>query len=382
MCWLFCFPLFRVISSSNSTALSQKPTYISLASGPTEDLFQAGLKTSGSTLPDWYIVDDFFQKNQAIEWLSDAVEQGRVFWLPAGEASKSLVCAEKVLKWLVKSGAKRNESIAVVGGGTVLDLGLFVASIYQRGMQKWAIPTTLLATVDAGIGGKNGVNFMGLKNYIGTITQPDVVLSDFRVLDTLSPLDVLNGWMEMAKHGLVADAELWREMKTFEAVPRPASIHRLIERAAGIKKRLVESDERENGLRKTLNFGHTVGHALESVASAQKLDLPHGIAVGLGMAFSLHWSANRTNDLATQKKFIESAECIHSWLKRDASEQVKSTIEMAEAEALWSCMQKDKKNTAQGVQEVVLTKIGQAEWNQRLSFTAFTDSWSSATASI
>lgn len=371
--------LFQVVPcnfADNSVALSQKSIYITVPSEPNEGLFQAGFKTCQRALPDWYIADDFFKENQPIKWLSDAAKNDRVLWLPAGESSKSLASAEKVLQWLAEHGAKRNESIAVIGGGTVLDLGLFVASVYQRGVQKWSIPTTLLATVDAGIGGKNGVNFMELKNYIGTITQPDVVLSDFRVLETLKPVDVLNGWMEMAKHGLVADAELWDNMKTFDTVPRPHTIHKLIEQAANVKKRLVESDERENGLRKTLNFGHTVGHALESIASAQKQDLPHGIAVGLGMVCSLHWSATLTNDSTTRMALIEAAERIQGWLKQGASEQVKSTMAVAQAETLWLRMLKDKKNDTQGVQEVALNGIGRAEWNQPLSFPVFKANWS------
>ena len=183
---------------------------------------------------------------------------------------------------------------------------------------------------------------MGLKNYIGTITQPDVVLSDFRVLETLKPLDVLNGWMEMAKHGLVADTELWDEMKIFDAVPRPQMMHRLIDRAAAVKKRLVESDERENGLRKTLNFGHTVAHALESIASAQKQDLPHGIAVGLGMV-SLHWSATRTNDAATRIELIDAAERIQGWLEQRASDVCPVNHCNGPSRTLWALWKRTRK---------------------------------------
>ena len=376
--WLFCFPSFRVISYLDSITLSQKPTYITVPSESTGGLIEAGLEAVKRPQPHWYIVDKFFQQDQPIDWVSDAANEGRVFWLQAGEASKSLACTEKVLDWLVKRGAKRDEIVGVIGGGSVLDLGLFAASIYQRGLEKWSIPTTLLATVDAGIGGKNGVNFLGLKNYIGTITQPDVVLSDYRILETLNAVDVLNGWMEMIKHGLIADSELWQRMKSFESIPRPQSMHALIDAAAAVKKRLVQSDEREKGLRKSLNFGHTVGHALESVAAAQKKDLPHGIAVGLGMVCSLHWSANRTSDDTNRNDLIEAANRIRHWLLLEAPEQVKSTLESSELKALWSCMQMDKKNNAQGVQEVALTKIGHAAWNQHLSFTEFANSWSSA----
>ena len=175
-----------------------KTTYISISAGSTKGAFEDAWHTTEQALPDWYIVDEFFQNNNNIPWVEDVHAQGRVYWLKAGELSKRLTEVENILTWLTQNNANRQQSVAVIGGGTVLDAGLFAASIYQRGMQKWSLPTTLLAAVDAGIGGKNGVNFMGFKNYIGTITQPDFVVSDFRVLDSLEAVDVLNGWMEMA----------------------------------------------------------------------------------------------------------------------------------------------------------------------------------------
>ncbi len=323
-------------------------------------------------------MDVFFQKNPSIDWILDVDQQGRVYWLQAGESSKALAEVENVIEWLIQKDAKRNESIAVIGGGTVLDVGLFAASIYQRGVQKWSLPTTLLAAVDAGIGGKNGVNFKGFKNYIGTITQPDFVISDFRVFQTLSTLDVLNGWMEMTKHALIADPELWNTMKQFKTIPSPKAMHPLIEEAAAIKKRMVEADEFEFGLRKTLNFGHTVGHALESAAAVKNADLSHGVAVGLGMIFSLHWSATRTEHLDIQSELIDAAKSIEQWIKSGAPEQARTALQAADCATLWSCMKKDKKNDIRGVQEVSLTKIGHAVWNQPLSFSEFATCWTKA----
>ena len=134
---------------------------------------------------------------------------------------------------------------------------------------------------------------MGFKNYIGTITQPDFVVSDFRVFESLEAVDVLNGWMEMAKHALIADPALWHSMKQFETIPSTNAVHTLIRDAADIKKRLVEADEFESGLRKTLILGTRSAMRSESAAASRSENLPHGIAVGLGMMVSLHWSANQ-----------------------------------------------------------------------------------------
>ena len=355
-----------------------KPTYLSIPAESTKGAFEDAWHTAEQSPPDWYIVDGFFQKSNNIPWIQDVHDQGRVYWLEAGELSKTLAEVENILTWLTQNNANRQQSIAVIGGGTVLDTGLFAASIYQRGVQKWSLPTTLLAAVDAGIGGKNGVNFMGFKNYIGTITQPDFVVSDFRVFESLDAVDVLNGWMEMAKHALIADPALWHSMKQFETVPPTKSMHTLIRDAAAIKKRLVKADEFESELRKTLNFGHTVGHALESAAVSQSENLPHGIAVGLGMMVSLHWSAAQAADPGIQSELLGAADCINRWLNRAVPEYVQIAVNAADLDALWSFMEKDKKNDANGVQEVRLTDIGQAEWNQLLSRSAFGTSWSSA----
>ena len=362
--------------------MNQKPTYISVPSDSTEGVFEDGWQAIGHPPPEWYVVDDFFRNEGNIKRINDADREGHVYWLAAGEKSKTWHEVERLLEWLVNKDVKRSESLAVVGGGTVLDTGLFAASIYQRGIQKWSIPTTLLAVVDAGIGGKNGVNFKGFKNYIGTITQPDFVLSDFRVLETLKSQDVLNGWMEMTKHALIEDAALWKAMKGFNRIPSIQEIQPLIAEAAEIKKRLVKADEFESGRRRTLNFGHTIAHALESVAAARGEALPHGTAVGIGMMFSLQWSASQSPDATIADELLDAAQCIHGWLTASAAEQVQTATKGADMKWLWSFMEKDKKNDAQGVQEVRLTEIGRAEWNHPLTYDAFEASWIKAVSSI
>lgn len=281
---------------------------------------------------------------------------------------------------MASSGLNRQETVAVVGGGTVLDVGLFAASIFQRGIHAWALPTTLLAAVDAGIGGKNGVNFLGLKNYIGTITQPDHIVTDVNILNTLPPVDVLNGWMEMAKHGLIADAELWAKMSRHQAIPSPVAMHAMIEAAVQVKTGIVASDEREEGERKTLNFGHTVAHALESRAIELNRPLPHGIAVGMGMIFALHWSAQMATKPGTASLFYQAAVHIQSWLETGAAELLKQALVDFDPQAAWAIMLKDKKNAQQQVLDIVLEDIGKAAWNRPLSFDAFQSCWSQAFA--
>lgn len=362
--------------------MNQKPKYISVSIDSTGGLLEDAWQANRQAGPDWYIVDDFFQKQGNIKRINDADENGRVYWLTAGETCKTWNGVERVLEWLVQNDVKRSETIAILGGGTVLDTGLFAASIYQRGIQKWSIPTTLLAAVDAGIGGKNGVNFMGFKNYIGTITQPDFIAFDLRVLETLSPQDVLNGWMEMIKHALIADPALWQSMQAFQHIPSIQDIHPLIAEAMEIKKRLIEGDEFESGRRKTLNFGHTVAHALESAAAARGEDLPHGTAVGVGMVFSLHWSAAQSQNATVKDKLFDAAQRIGQWLADSAGEQVQAATQAADLRTLWVYMEKDKKNNAQGVQEIILTDIGQAEWDQLLTYDAFVANWTKALRSI
>jgi 3-dehydroquinate synthase len=167
-------------------------------------------------------------------------------------------------------------------------------------------------------------------------------------------------------------------MKQFETIPPTKTVHILIREAAAIKKRLVEADEYESGLRKTLNFGHTVGHALESAAASRSENLPHGIAVGLGMMVSLHWSAHQAADPGIQRELVDAAHCIKRWLTRAVPAYVQIAVNAADLDALWAFMEMDKKNDTNGVQEVRLTDIGQAEWNQLLSRSAFGTSWSSA----
>lgn len=353
-----------------------QPEHIISCSHRSSGHFGEAMEWSTKKQPRWFIVDNFFKGKEAYDEAREENQHGATLWVEAGENLKSLGSVERALQWLTDQGANRSDGIAVIGGGTVLDFGLFVAAIFQRGMKAWCIPTTLLAAVDAGIGGKNGVNFQGLKNYVGTITQPEVIVTDLNALNTLPALHVMNGWMEMAKHGLIAAPDLWAQMSAFAAIPTPANMHDMIVKAADVKKQIIYRDANELGERKTLNFGHTLAHALESRAASLGRELPHGIAVGIGLVFSLHWSAQRCLDESNRSEMERAASIVRDWLLGSAEETLAQTLRDFDAETTWSWMQKDKKNEGNSVLEIALNKLGRAAWGIPMSRRDFDAAWS------
>ncbi len=207
--------------------------------------------------------------------------------VPDGEGSKSLAHAEELCESFAREGLDRRALVVALGGGVVGDLGGFVASIFLRGIAYVQVPTTLLAQVDSSVGGKTGVNLPAGKNLAGTFWQPRLVYADVTTLATLSDRDRAAGLAEVIKHALIADASLLDFLEHNAAAARagdPGLLAALVARSCAIKARVVGSDERElSGARALLNFGHTVGHALESASHAEPDPLRHGEAVALGM---------------------------------------------------------------------------------------------------
>jgi 3-dehydroquinate synthase len=204
--------------------------------------------------------------------------------LKAGEKQKNLATVARIYGQLLKHKADRRTFILGIGGGVVCDISGFVASTFMRGLDFGLLPTTLLAQTDAAIGGKNGVNFRGYKNIIGLIRQPDFVLCDFSFLATLPKREILCGLAEIVKHAAIASPELFRLLETqYEKILQlhPATMAKVMAMSLPIKIVIVENDEQEKGERKKLNFGHTLGHALEKVVL-----ISHGQAVAAGMCFS------------------------------------------------------------------------------------------------
>jgi 3-dehydroquinate synthase len=212
-----------------------------------------------------------------------------VIEMPNGERAKRLSTLEKLAEKLVKLGADREVTLIALGGGVVGDVTGFLASIYMRGVDVIQVPTTVLAQVDAAIGGKTGVDLVSGKNLLGTFHQPRVVLIDPMVLETLSPREYRAGLYESLKCGVIGDPALFQlfEDRRGEILNRdPAVVEQVIAESVRLKAAVVSADEREGGLRQVLNFGHTIGHALE--AETRYTRLLHGEAVAWGMIAATH----------------------------------------------------------------------------------------------
>lgn len=214
-------------------------------------------------------------------------EANRVVLAP-GEDHKSIESAVMIWKALEEAGATRRSLMVNIGGGLVTDIGGFAAATYKRGIRFVNVPTTLLGAVDAATGGKTGINFNGLKNEIGAFHLPSEVIISAKPLSTLSRREIVSGYAEMLKTGLIADEELYRSLLDMDAVMADSSrLEAAMKRCVEIKEDVVRQDPMEKGLRKILNFGHTAGHAFESLAIERHKPLAHGEAVAHGMLVEL-----------------------------------------------------------------------------------------------
>lgn len=216
--------------------------------------------------------------------LLEQCPQGFVLVLPGGEGNKTLAGVERILSTLLDNAFTRTDAIVAVGGGVVGDMAGFAASCYMRGIDYYNVPTTLLSQVDSSVGGKTGVNLCGVKNAVGSFRQPAGVLIDTLTLDTLDPRLYAEGLAELFKMAATCDAGLFRRLETAESL-RPADPE-LLASALRIKIGIVEQDPSEKGLRAVLNFGHTIGHAIEAAAASGPAPLYHGEAVAVGMMYA------------------------------------------------------------------------------------------------
>ena len=224
------------------------------------------------------VVTDTGVPKEYAQSLAAQCRQGIICTVEMGEGSKGIEGFGKLLKTMLENGFSRKDCVVAVGGGVVGDLSGFAASAYMRGIDFYNIPTTLLSQIDSSIGGKTAINFEGVKNIVGAFYQPKKVLIDPDLLKTLPNRQIANGLAEAVKMSLTSDAELFA---LFEEQDVQSHLEEIIIRSLNIKKNVVEQDEKETGLRKILNFGHTVGHGIES--SEGMSELYHGECVALGM---------------------------------------------------------------------------------------------------
>lgn len=276
-----------------------------------------------------------------------AVKNAEIICIDAGENQKELEICHQLWTTLSEYNAKRNDIFINLGGGVISDLGGFIASTFKRGMQFINIPTTLLAMVDAAIGGKNGINFGGHKNHIGTFNTPLQTIVDISFLETLEEKELLSGFAEMLKHGLIADASHFEKLIQLKKLEK-ISIE-LIQTSAEIKSKIVTQDYKETGLRKSLNYGHTIGHALESYSYEINKPLPHGYAIAYGMIIE--------NQIAAALDIIDKkeAEEINSHI---AGFYPNFDVEYLNEDYILSQIQNDKKNKSKATLFSFISEVG------------------------
>jgi 3-dehydroquinate synthase len=220
------------------------------------------------------------------------IQEGKLLTIQPGDTHKDLQQVAEVWAFLSKEGASRHSLLINLGGGMVTDLGGFAGVTFKRGLQTLNIPTTLMAAVDAAVGGKTGINFNGLKNEIGAFYPPLGVFIDCSFLRTLDHDNLLSGYAEMIKHALISSEEVYASVLSFdlEGPVDYACLNRMVAQSVAIKERIVEKDPLEHGIRKALNLGHTIGHAIESLSFKEDRPLLHGHAVAVGLICELYLS--------------------------------------------------------------------------------------------
>lgn len=221
---------------------------------------------------------------------SKTVANAHVITVPAGDANKNLDSLASLWSQLSALKATRRTVVVNLGGGVVSDMSGFAAASYKRGMKCVNIPTTVLAAVDASVGGKTGINFNGLKNQIGVFSEPEAVIISSIFFNTLPQQEVLSGYAEMIKHGLLENDEILGKLLVYSPVyPEfdPEALLPLIKASVGVKARIVAQDPTEKGIRKALNLGHTIGHAFEAYSYVRNSPVAHGYAVAWGLVVEL-----------------------------------------------------------------------------------------------
>ena len=276
--------------------------------------------------------------------------------IKATDTHKNLDTLSQVWQALSNGGATRHSLMINLGGGMVTDLGGFAASTFKRGIDFINIPTTLLAMVDASVGGKTGINFGGLKNEIGVFSDSLFVIINTQFLDTLDHDNICSGYAEMLNHGLISDERTWAELVTFDLdTPDLSQLQRMVAESIKVKERIVEADPHEHGIRKALNLGHTMGHAFESFAMRRGTPILHGYAVAYGLISELYMSARKT---------AFPTDRMHQTVRFIRENYGTLNITCDDYPTLIELMHHDKKNTSGIINFTLLGNVGDIRINQ------------------
>ena len=238
-----------------------------------------------------FIIADENTARLCVPKLEGIIKPDRIIVTKSGEINKNLDTCHSIWNSLIEGGADKDSVVINVGGGMICDMGGFAAACYQRGIRFGHLPTTVLAMADAAIGGKLGVDFQGFKNYIGLIRPPSFIWIDQTFLDTLPRLEMISGLAEIVKHGIIGSKPLWELLSGLEKIEN-MPWDEVFELNMPVKVNIVEKDLTEQGLRKVLNFGHTIGHGIESYYLAKGQPVMHGQCVALGMMAELKISSS------------------------------------------------------------------------------------------
>jgi len=275
------------------------------------------------------------------------------------DLNKNLDSLAKVWAELGANGASRQSLLINLGGGMITDLGGFAASTFKRGIKYINVPTTLLSMVDASVGGKTGINFNGLKNEVGVFNPASVVIIETDFLRTLNRQNLLSGYGEMIKHGLISNQKHWAELLQFDFEnPEYDHLKQMVGVSVAVKENIVEKDPFEQNIRKALNFGHTVGHAFESLSFIEDRPVLHGYAVAWGMVCELYMSA--VNVGFPQDKLRQTV----AYIKENYGS---FPIDCKKYDQLYDLMKHDKKNVGGVINFTLLKDIGDIQINQTAS---------------
>lgn len=295
---------------------------------------------------------------EVIEILQPVAKAVHSFVFPAGEAYKNLDTVSQCYEQLITKGYDRGDILIALGGGVTGDLTGFVAATYLRGIQFLQVPTSLLSMVDSSIGGKTGVDFQSYKNMVGAFHQPKLVYMNLSTLQTLSDAEYFSGMGEIIKHGLIKDSDYYVWLKEHTKLIHDKDFDILMEmiyRSCGIKREVVEADPKEQGVRATLNFGHTIGHAVEKLMN---FSLLHGECVSIGIAAAAYISWKRGN-----LSEIEYADIVQTLRLFNQPVGVKGLS----AEDIYLVTRLDKKMDADKIKFILLEQIGNSVIDTRVS---------------
>jgi len=279
----------------------------------------------------------------------EALNGAEIIQLPTGEENKTIEMSYQVWETLTDYKIGRQDVILNFGGGVITDMGGFIASTYKRGIDFINIPTTLLSQVDASVGGKTGVDLEGFKNQIGVFALPTYVFIDYKYLSTLPQEQLVSGYAEMLKHGLISSKIHWTNLTELKKIT-VESISKYIYDSVTIKHQIVTEDPTEKGVRKSLNFGHTIGHAFESFLLNNNQTIPHGYAVAWGMVVEAKLSV--VNESLTESDCLVITRFI-------SNAYPKCPLKSESIPELMELMLNDKKNKGKGINFSLLNGVGQ-----------------------